>query len=106
MWTERRNFGITEFRTCWKQYTPVKLRFAGGINITKSSKLLLNSYAEPRFILHKYIINASRQTQINTKKDYIKVTALKNGWDTSTMKPSMCSESWKIFYNQNTPSKR
>ena len=24
--------GISGFRTCWKQYTPLKLRFAGGIN--------------------------------------------------------------------------
>ena len=28
---EWQNFGITEFRTCWKQYTPLNLCFAVGI---------------------------------------------------------------------------
>ena len=31
MLTEWRNDGITESQTDWKQYTPLKLRFAGGI---------------------------------------------------------------------------
>ena len=33
MLTESQNFGITEFRTYWKQYTPLKLCFDGGINM-------------------------------------------------------------------------
>ena len=28
--TESRKLGITEFQTCWKQYIPLKLLFAGG----------------------------------------------------------------------------
>ena len=31
MLTEWRNFRISVSRTCWKQYTPLKFRFAGGI---------------------------------------------------------------------------
>ena len=40
MLTEGQNFGITEFRTCWKQYTPLKLRFAGVINSPLIRKIL------------------------------------------------------------------
>ena len=49
--TESRNDGITELRTDWKQYTPLKLRFAGGI---KSCKFVKN-YFFIIIVLHAHL---------------------------------------------------
>ena len=61
---------ITEFRTCWKQYTPLKLRFVGGITIIvdkwkeKQTKILLLS---PN---HEYNICLYTQKHWKKKKNY------------------------------------
>ena len=50
MLAEGRNHRITEFRTCWKQYTPLKLCFAGGIRTLAILTL------QPRFSYHTCIV--------------------------------------------------
>ena len=42
---------LTEFRTCWEQYTPLKLHFAGGIMIiffTKTGRTRLEETSDKK----------------------------------------------------------